>query len=69
MPSWLLQVLLDELAKLLSPELIKKFEDAAKQFAYCELKKLVATTPTTIDDQVLAAIAAALGVDTTKCPA
>lgn len=68
MPAWLVQFLVEWLTKLLTPELVKKIEDAAKQFVCCELQKFAKSTATDIDDVLVQKVAAALEVDLTKCP-
>lgn len=69
MPNWLVQFIIAEIMKLLTPEKLEALSAAAKQFVVCELKRVVETTSTPIDDAVLQAVAAALGVDLSKCPA
>lgn len=68
MPAWLIQFIMEQLTKFLTPELVKKLEDAAKQFVCCELQKFAATTATDIDDVIVAKVALALEVDLSKCP-
>lgn len=66
MPSWLERILIDTLMKLLTPETVKKIEDAAKAFVIAELRQFAATTQTDIDDQLVEKLALILGVPFTK---
>lgn len=49
----------------LAPDLLHKLEE----IVVCKLYSLSQGTSTTIDDQVVQIVAAALGIDTSKCPA
>ncbi len=69
MPAWLVKFLVEQLSKLLTPDLVEKIETAAKQFVCCQLKSFAASTETEIDDALVQKVADALGVDLSKCAA
>ncbi len=69
MPAWIIQFLVQALEKFITPDVVAQVESWAKQFACCELKRMASSTPTEIDDAILAKVAEALGVDLSKCPA
>ncbi len=69
MPNWLVQFLIGELTKYLTPDVIARVEGMAKQFACCELQRLAKQTSTPIDDSIVLLVANALGADLSKCPA
>lgn len=69
MPNWLIQFLVEQLSKYLTPTVMAELEAQAKQFVCCELAKLAKDTENTIDDVVVQKVAAALQVDLSKCAA
>ncbi len=69
MPAWLEQIVIQILSKYLTPEIVAKLEQTAKEYVVCLLAKLAKTTPTDIDDVIVGKVAVLLGVDLTKCPA
>lgn len=63
MPAWLQKLVIESLAKLLTPELLKKIEDAAKSFVIEKLREFAASTDETqIDDVLVEKLAGLLGV-------
>lgn len=65
-----LKIVTDYLSKFMTPEVVRHWEDQAVQFAVCKLATAAKSTQqTNLDDAVVATVAAALGVDLSKCPA
>lgn len=56
--SWLIKLLIEEVTKLITPELVKKAEVELIVW----LRAQAASTPNTLDDSVVDAVAKALGV-------
>ncbi len=69
LPQWLIDLLVSELMKFLTPELIQKFEAEAIQLVCCKLATLAKDSATAIDDEIVQKVAAALGADLSKCQA
>ncbi len=69
MPNWLIQFIVAELEKYITPELVQKLEAQAIQMVCCKLAELAKTSATPLDDEVVAKVAAALGADLSKCAA
>lgn len=69
MPNWLIEFIVAQLAKEITPENVAKLEAWAAELICCKLAALAKTSPTGLDDVVVAQVAAVLGVDLSKCPA
>ena len=69
MPSWLLQFLIGELSRYLTPEVVARLEGQAKQAVCCELARVAKTSGSSIEYEIVQKVADALGVDLSKCPA
>lgn len=64
-----IKIVTDYLAKFVTPELVRHYEDLAVEYVVCKLSQLAkGTDKTDLDDQVVAVVAKALGVDLAKCP-
>lgn len=69
LPGWIVALLEQIIIKALTPEAVQAAEAWIFQYAMCKLKAMAAASATPLDDEVIAKVAAALGVDLSKCPA